>query len=367
MPTFYFLLIFGQVAVVAAAAAVLYFLGAKPSSRGAGVAERSPNADAKRVTHLFSEIGNTLAFHGRALLGANRPQEAGDEGEAALQRAANLATLRHCNRETNRSLQEHNAELGDLMKHYGGLYRSEQCRLDAYAAKTQQLNQAIGAAGNPSAEDAPELAQLVQEMRQENDRLRVKVADCQSQAAELIAQAVRSDREARVDALTQLPNRRAWEEQLQRIRGADAGYLALADVDRFKEVNDQYGHPAGDAMLTLLGTLLGDLPEVSAFRIGGDEFGLLLPGVTPDRAHQILEAVRTRIQRSTVRHQGLPLNVTISLGAAPSGTSASVETVVEQADRALYTAKRAGGDRLHFSVDGPQSDFGTAQPAAETL
>lgn len=367
MPTFYLLLILGQVAVVAAAAAALFFLGSKSRSPGAIEAPRSEKDDAKRVTDIFTEVGNVLAFHGRVLLGVNHHDDAGDENEAALQRAADLATLRHCNRETNRSLLNHNAELGDVMEHYGNLYRSERNRLEAYAAKTEQLNRVIGAGSARSTENDPTLVQLLQEMQEENDRLRVKVADCQNQAAELLAQATRSSREARIDTLTQLPNRRAWEEQVETAPGGTMAFLALADIDRFKQINDEHGHPAGDAILTLLGTLLGNLPDISAFRIGGDEFGLLLFGMPADQAHQIAEEIRAKVQRSTVHHQGQPLNITISFGLSHMSDRGDLETAVERADRALYAAKKAGGNRTHFSLDEPGSEADKAPATAEPV
>ena len=151
---------------------------------------------------------------------------------------------------------------------------------------------------------------------------------------------------ARTDGLTGLANRRAFEEQFQReVARANRTHrpfaLLLADVDRFKEVNDRYGHLAGDAALSELGRLLpaelrrDDLPA----RVGGDEFAVLLPDLAAGEAHD--HGIRvTRIVSERMRAAGTPLN--LSFGIATFGRDGlTLDELTRAADRGLYEAKRS--------------------------
>lgn len=151
------------------------------------------------------------------------------------------------------------------------------------------------------------------------------------------------------DALTGLPNRRALDAELERTlaTAADAGRctaLCLADVDHFKEYNDQRGHQSGDAALAAVAKALassirrGDL----AARYGGEEFALVLPGADLAAARAIAERVR-----ATVAAIPSPLGpLTLSIGVATAPGTCSAEVLTEAADRALYAAKRKGRDRV---------------------
>jgi diguanylate cyclase (GGDEF)-like protein/PAS domain S-box-containing protein len=147
---------------------------------------------------------------------------------------------------------------------------------------------------------------------------------------------------SRTDELTGLPNRRAWEELLDReMRVARRTGLPLSvvmlDLDHFKAYNDHHGHQGGDRLLWLAGHLwrenLRDTDVLA--RWGGEEFGLLLPGCDAASAHQLLE-----------RLHELPLDgVTFSAGIAEWDRTSSDEALIGAADAALYAAKRAGRNR----------------------
>jgi diguanylate cyclase (GGDEF)-like protein/PAS domain S-box-containing protein len=147
------------------------------------------------------------------------------------------------------------------------------------------------------------------------------------------------------DPLTGLLNRRSFERELGlrlRDRRLASAFLLLVDVDRFKSVNDTYGHQAGDAALRAVGSALrrraraGDIVA----RLGGDEFAVLADTGSPSAtAKGLLTAVRTA-------HTGVvggPL--TASIGVAGAEPSSTPSTLFEAADRALYAAKRSGRDR----------------------
>jgi diguanylate cyclase (GGDEF)-like protein len=187
----------------------------------------------------------------------------------------------------------------------------------------------------------------------------------------IMAAAVRRRREeamaalAERDALTGLYNRRAFESRANAALGAMAarrrpGALLLLDIDRFKTVNDSFGHAAGDRLLVGLAEgLAAVLAEASEpelmreaipARLGGDEFVILVPGLDEAAVRDLGAAIGARMARASRRD--LPAGATVSIGAALfTGGSARLDTSLEAltalADAALYEAKRQGRDRLH--------------------
>jgi diguanylate cyclase (GGDEF)-like protein/PAS domain S-box-containing protein len=151
-----------------------------------------------------------------------------------------------------------------------------------------------------------------------------------------------SEAMARTDALTGLPNRRAWDEEVLRelSRAERQGLplsLALLDIDHFKRFNDEHGHQAGDELLREAGQIWRLKLRVTDFiaRYGGEEFGLLLPACPEDEAVAIVDRVRANT----------PAGQTCSAGVACWSDSQSGSDLVGRADAALYAAKRAGRGR----------------------
>jgi len=161
------------------------------------------------------------------------------------------------------------------------------------------------------------------------------------------------ERLATRDGLTGLANRRLFEESLERetARSSRLGTplsLLILDVDHFKQINDTYGHPAGDAVLREIGTAVAGSTKAFdvAARYGGDEFVVLLPGCAAADASGVAERVR-----SEIAHQVIDAPVTVSVGVATMPDNArDAERLVVAADGALYEAKRAGRDRTHSST-----------------
>ncbi len=156
----------------------------------------------------------------------------------------------------------------------------------------------------------------------------------------------RSNELARTDSLTSLPNRRAFDEELAIAVARAQRYqrplsLIILDLDRFKVLNDQYGHPAGDAVLQMVAQVLreGARRIDTVARIGGEEFAVLLADTTGVAAQLLAE----RLRRAIVDANIVNVTFTPSLGVASlesAGKNAS--DLVQAADRALYCAKKAG-------------------------
>jgi diguanylate cyclase (GGDEF)-like protein len=151
------------------------------------------------------------------------------------------------------------------------------------------------------------------------------------------------------DAVTELPNRRAFDERLAKAP-APRSVLLMIDLDGFKAVNDTYGHAEGDLVLRRVGDLLRQGLRLDDFaaRFGGDEFAVLLCGVNADEAASVAERLRVTAEVTLAEHC-----VTMSIGAA----AADAPDAAARADRALYLAKQAGRNRVTF--DGPRTEAGT--------
>lgn len=174
--------------------------------------------------------------------------------------------------------------------------------------------------------------------------------------ANLLAQL---ERQALSDVLTGLPNRRAFaaeatQAMARAARNGAALTVGVADVDHFKKINDRYGHLAGDTVLCAVAQALRDSGRVTdlAARLGGEEFGLLLPDASLEQAAGIAERMRAAI---ATLHPAAPdgslIKVTISIGLARLGADGTLDAALSEADKALYRAKRQGRDRVELALD----------------
>lgn len=148
------------------------------------------------------------------------------------------------------------------------------------------------------------------------------------------------------DPLTSSYNRRYLDQRLPELPAPVA--VALVDLDRFKSVNDTYGHLLGDRVLCRVSDLLqeGLPPDGFCARYGGEEFALVLPGVDHRRAVRIADAARARVARHPWSELRPGLRVTISVGLA-HGTGSGTRQL-HRADSLLYAAKRAGRNKVAF-------------------
>lgn len=167
--------------------------------------------------------------------------------------------------------------------------------------------------------------------------------------------------ETRIDVLTGLRNRRALEEEAARaVQQANLNKTSLAllmmDLDRFKTLNDTWGHALGDRALRMLGAVLiaetGN-NDVTA-RMGGEEFAVLLPGRDIDSAAQLAERLRESIATMQVKDGDKKASLTASIGVSVlRADEANWDEMLARADDALYCAKREGRDRVKICALGP--------------
>ena len=190
---------------------------------------------------------------------------------------------------------------------------------------------------------------------------------------------------SRTDGLTGLDNRRYLEQQLDMMyahseRLGEPLSCVICDLDRFKSVNDTYGHQAGDAILKQFAVILKrEAREIDRVaRYGGEEFVILLPGTVLDAAVTFAERVRKEVEEHTFTFDGGQVQRTASFGVAawPHPRISDCDGILRAADDALYVAKETGRNRVvrfdsdefnaHTSTDGPEPpDPGDGEPAAD--
>ena len=164
---------------------------------------------------------------------------------------------------------------------------------------------------------------------------------------------------ASTDALTGLPNRRQFDATLNKewyraLREASPLAMLMIDVDRFKTLNDRFGHPVGDAFLAQVGRVIrenvrraGDM----AARYGGEEFAVILPGTVSTGALEIAEHIRRAVAATDTRNivtGGYPLSVSIGVAAVVPLAGGGSASLIHSADAALYQAKRTGRNRVEL-------------------
>ncbi|KQT84087.1 GGDEF domain-containing protein [Aurantimonas sp. Leaf443] len=175
-------------------------------------------------------------------------------------------------------------------------------------------------------------------------------------------------RVAVTDSLTGTANRRGFFDLVPPEPRAGDG-LAVLDLDRFKRLNDQFGHAAGDHALTAFAAIverrLGH-GEIFA-RFGGEEFVIFVPGPQASRAVRLVEEIRATLASEEIVWKGLRLPVTVSIGLSVAGTSATQWSVLQEgADRALYSAKAAGRNRVAIDLGIVPDEAGREETGRET-
>ncbi len=239
-------------------------------------------------------------------------------------------------------------------------------RLASGQTDLKDYNEAIANSGARLAEplDAPGLADLLAQMGEATQRMQaanaVLLAELDLAAAEsrgLAKKLLAAERAAVTDVLTGVLNRRgsitAIEQAQTQGRSDGTPFsLAVVDIDHFKRFNDRYGHAMGDDVLRFVAQHLANRVEDrggSVGRLGGEEFVVLMPGDAMGAATGVLDRIRAELAGQVLRSatDGTSMGrISFSAGVAQDKLVDNADTLLERADRALYTAKRMGRDRV---------------------
>lgn len=214
-----------------------------------------------------------------------------------------------------------------------------------------QLRQRLDAIGEHLQQFRDREEQRVRASRVRSEQMRERVEYLEDEARVLQQRLQDQQRLSVLDALTQVPNRLAFEQRFAQEfeRWRDAGQamsVVLWDVDHFKSINDRYGHRAGDKVLRIVAETLSKRTRSADFlaRYGGEEFVLLLPGAQLEQAVRVANSLREAVRDVGVHFHGEPVELTISGGVTELRAGDTVASVFDRADKALYAAKDGGRD-----------------------
>jgi diguanylate cyclase len=189
----------------------------------------------------------------------------------------------------------------------------------------------------------------LQEVNNRAETMRSRIAELERETGELHSKLDNEKQGARIDALTGIANRKAFEERFsQEIAVKPGAVLAtvmlLWDLDNFKAINDSYGHRAGDRVLQSVAACFIAAVRGDDFvaRIGGEEFVMLLSGTRIEHAMLIANQIRTAVEALRFHFRGTPVRVTVSCGLAELTQHDATDAAFDRADSALYRAKHSG-------------------------
>lgn len=201
-----------------------------------------------------------------------------------------------------------------------------------------------------------DFAELEEHRANEAEEYALSVANrlkkLESEAEELKLSLLQAHEEALIDVLTGVANRRAFDERIRLEferwkRNKEPLVLAVLDIDRFKKINDTYGHSVGDKVLCTISQLINKQVRNSDFfgRVGGEEFAVIFTGSDVDNAIKRLNQFRTSVEDCKFGYQGKRLTITLSAGCALFADEDTPDSVYKRADQALYRAKESGRNK----------------------
>ncbi len=194
--------------------------------------------------------------------------------------------------------------------------------------------------------------QRLKEVETNNHRLTEKLALLDDETTKLRTQLEQKHQQLLIDPLTRISNRFAWEERFKLEyerwkRNQNNLCLAVWDIDKFKSINDEYGHNAGDRVLKLIAKVIDSRVRKTDFfaRIGGEEFVMLLPETAVEESLAVVDILRQYVAECPFNFHGKAVTITISCGVTALREGDSMESVFERADKGLYMAKEQGRNR----------------------
>ena len=205
----------------------------------------------------------------------------------------------------------------------------------------QKIVTAMSAATNSTIDHGKHVATTLTEKTAELETVKTKLEEYK--------------RLADTDPLTQTWNRRAFDREIARIYNSNKGILfnalILADIDRFKSINDRFGHPVGDRIIQIIAGIFqtGVRGDIFVARTGGEEFALIVEGASEETTYEIADRVRVLVEQTPFSSGQSGTNygaVTVSMGMCMASEASGPEDLYMKADRALYRSKVGGRNRV---------------------
>ncbi len=274
-----------------------------------------------------------------AIGGLGSPQAGGQEGPSAPR--------------ARRSADRNREQISEVAHRLQNYAFSMAADVDAHQSKMQAVNNTLAQGRESTHED---VIQAVSDLIGANEEMQTQLKQAQDRIHEQTMQIESAERLAQTDALTRVPNRRAFNDHIEArvaLGAAQAGTLALLDVDHFKNFNDVHGHQAGDEVLRIVANILHSRLQSYGLvaRFGGEEFAIILNGIPVEKAKSLVERARIAIGERDMIFENKRLRVSASIGLAQYGEGQSIAQWIQQADEALYFSKDLGRDCGHW-MDG---------------
>ncbi|NPA52804.1 MAG: diguanylate cyclase [Aquificae bacterium] len=197
----------------------------------------------------------------------------------------------------------------------------------------------------------------LEELKQQNKTLKEELHRYHQDIEKLKEELNQAKTEANIDFLTTLYNRRRFErallDMLKDYKERKYPFsIILLDIDDFKTINDKYGHPVGDLVLKEVANILKNYLRANSVsaRIGGEEFGILLPGVEIKDAVKIAERLKHIIENRHIKTDGTFIKFTASFGITQAKEGDTLNSIIERADKALYKSKQTGKNRISVEL-----------------
>ena len=303
----------------------------------------SPGMPLVLVNLLFASIALAVGFAAGAWVfgGGGTESDADSDDDAPEQAKQRQIDLEHTAMVTDRLRDLAAGVASDVGEHNANIGKIEA---DLAAARENDYEAGV--------------LRALAEISQANEALQNKLSKAEQQI-EAQAEEIRvHESDARTDSLTQLANRRAFDDEVKRrfaeLQRHGAPFsLVIMDVDHFKKFNDTHGHQAGDEVLRRVGKTLTECAREMDLpcRYGGEEFAVVLPKTLGADGTTLVERVRKAIESMSVRFEGKDLKVTMSLGIAQATSDEDPAMLIKRADEALYEAKSAGRNRAYIEMD----------------
>ncbi|MDB5472207.1 MAG: hypothetical protein JWR84_3767 [Caulobacter sp.] len=301
-------------------------------------------------SHYVADPEGALAKELTRLISAGEPMTEAVSEELA---AAYLAKAK-----LNEQIRDAGDQLTKELASVAKAIQTAQKSTAAYGETLTTASEGLGAATDASAikKMVETLASATERVQKQNDTLEQKLSDSTTEVARLREHLEQVRRDATTDGLTNLANRKAFDDELARAcadadeQGADVT-LAVLDIDHFKNFNDTWGHQTGDQVIRFVASVIGRVGATPRFaaRYGGEEFAMIFPGEDAATVEACLEEIREEVasrmlkRRSTNEDLG---TVTLSAGLATRKAGETGVCTMDRADAALYISKRAGRNRV---------------------